>query len=100
MISPVQRWLGALAGLGGAILCWFLGSVLAPAVRTGQILQMGRTRYELIAFLFVPASVLAVLAFFWVPRQPDEGGSVRDGLRVRLLLALVFLVAFFLGFAR
>ena len=100
MISPILRWLGALAGLGSAILCWFLGSVLGTPVRTGQLLHLGRTRYELIAFLFVPASVLAVLALFWVPPQPHGGGSVRNASRVRLLLVLVFLVAFFLGFAR
>lgn len=100
MISPVSRWLGALAGLGSAILCWLLGSVLGTPTRTGQLLHLGRTRYELIAFLFVPAAVLAVLTFFWVPPQPDGEGSVRKASRVRLLLVLAFLVAFFSGFAR
>jgi hypothetical protein len=100
MISPLLRWLGALAGLGSAILCWFLGSVLSVPTRTGQLLHLDRARYELIVFLVVPASVLAVLALFWVPGQADGVGPVRGASRVRLLLVLVFVGAFLLGFAR
>ena len=100
MTSPILRWLGALAGLGSAILCWFLGSVVSSPARHGQLQHLGRDGYELIAFLFVPALILAVLALFWVPPPPDGTGSVRDATRVRLLLVLVFVVAFLVGFAR
>jgi len=98
MISPIRRWLGALAGLGSAILCWFLGSVVSSAARHGQ--HLGRDGYELIAFLSVPALVLAVLALFWVPPQRKGGSPLGDATRVRLLLVLVFVVAFLVGFAR
>ena len=94
MTSQLSRWLGVLAGLGSAILFWFLGSVLSAPLRAG------RARYELIAFLIVPASVLAVLALFWVPGHPDNIGRVGRASRVRLLLVLIFLGAFLLGFAR
>ena len=100
MISPLLRWLGALAGLGSAILCWFLGSVLAAPTRTGQLLHLGRARYELIVFLFVPASVLAVLALFWVPGHPDGIDPVRKASRLRILLLVLFLGAFLFGFSR
>ena len=100
MTSPLLRWLGALAGLGSAILCWFLGSVLSAPARAGQLLHLGRASYELIVFLIVPASVLAVLALFWVPGHPESDGAVGRASRVRLLLLLIFLGAFLLGFAR
>ena len=100
MTPPLLRWLGALAGLGSAILCWFLGSVLAAPVRAGQLLHLGRARYELIVFLLVPASVLAVLALFWVPGHPDGAGAVSRASRMRLVLVLIFLGAFLIGFAR
>ena len=100
MTSPFLRWLGALAGLGSAILCWFLGSVLSAPTRAGHLLHLGRARYELIVFLIVPASVLAVLALFWVPGHPESVGPVGRVSRVRLLLVLIFLGAFLLGFAR
>ena len=99
MTPPLLRWLGALAGLGSAILCWFLGSVLSAPLRAGQLLQLGRARYELIVFLIVPASVLAVLALFWVPGYPGSTGPVSRASRMRLLLVLIFLGAFLLGFA-
>ena len=100
MASQFSRWLGALAGVGSAILCWFLGDVLSAPIRAGQLLHLGRARYELIAFLIVPALVLAVLALFWVPGQPDGLGPVSRASRVRLLLVLIFLAAFLAGFAR
>jgi len=99
MTSPILRWLGALAGLGSVILCWFLGSVVSSPARHGQLQHLGRDGYELIAFLFVPALVLAVLALFWVPPQPKGAGTGGDATQVRLLLVLVFLVAFLVGFA-
>jgi hypothetical protein len=100
MTSPFLRWLGALAGLGSAILCWFLGSVLSAPTRAGQLLHLGRARYELIVFLMVPASVLAVLALFWVPGHPGTVSSAGRASRVRLLLVLILLAAFLAGFAR
>ena len=100
MVSPILRWLGALAGLGSAILCWFLGDVLSSPTRTGQLLHLDRTSYELIAFLLLPALVLAVLALFWVPPQTDATHPSRGASRIRLLLVLVFLGAFLVGFAR
>jgi len=100
MTSPLLRWLGALAGLGSAILCWFLGSVLSAPTRAGQLLHLGRARYELLVFLIVPASVLAVLALFWVPGHGESPGPGGRASRLRMLLVLVLLAAFLLGFAR
>ena len=40
MTSPILRWLGALAGLGSAILWWFLGDVLSGPFRKGQLLHL------------------------------------------------------------
>ena len=100
MTSPLLRWLGALAGLGSAILCWFLGSVLSAPTRAGQLLHLGRARYELIVFLIVPASVLAVLALFWVPGEPKSVGWAGRASKIRLLLILIFLVSFLMGFAQ
>jgi hypothetical protein len=97
MASRILRWLGALAGLGSAILLWFLGGLLAGPTRAGQLLHMGRANYELVAFLFLPALVMAVLALFWVPPQT---GPKSSGNRLRLLLILIFAGAFLLGSAR
>ena len=99
MTSPFSRWLGALAGVGSAILFWFLGGVVSPAIRAGQLLHLDRAHYELIVFLIVPASVLAVLALFWLPGHPDSTGPISQASRLRLLLVLIFLAAFLLGFA-
>ena len=55
--------------------------------------------YELIAFLFVPALILAVVAVFWVPPRLDGQGPTPEGARLRLLLVFVFLGAFLFGFA-
>jgi hypothetical protein len=100
MASRILRWLGALAGLGSAILLWFLGGVLSAPILHGRILQLSRARYELIAFLFLPALVLAVLALFWVPPQTDAADPNSRGGRQRLLLVLIFVGAFLMGFAR
>ena len=62
MTSPILRWLGVLAGIGSAILCWFLGDVLSTPARKGQLLHLDRAHYALNAFLFVPALILAVIA--------------------------------------
>jgi hypothetical protein len=100
MTPRILRWLGALAGLGSAILLWFLGGVLSAPIRHGQLLHLGRASYELIAFLFLPALVLAVLALFWVPPQTEATGPVSSANRLRLLLVVIFVGAFLLGFAR
>lgn len=100
MASRILRWLGALAGLGSAILLWFLGGVLSAPIRHGQLLHLGRASYELIAFLFLPALVLAVLALFWVPPQTDANSPSSSGNRTRLLLVVIFVGAFLLGLAR
>jgi hypothetical protein len=100
MVSPILRWLGGLAGLGSAILWWFLGSVLSAPTRSGELLHLGRARYELIVFLLVPALVLGVLALFWVAGPPDRVGSIRKASRTRMVLLLAFVAAFLVGFAR
>ncbi len=98
-ISPILRWLGALAGVGSAILCWFLGDLLSGPTRKGQLLRLDLAHYELIAFLLVPALVLAIVAVFWVPPRLSGGGPTPEGGRLRLLLVLIFLGAFLFGFA-
>jgi len=100
MVSPILRWLGALAGLGSAILCWFLGGVLSGPTRAGQLLHLDLAHYELIAFLVVPALVLAIVAVYWVPPRLAGQGPTPEGGRLRVLLVIIFVAAFFIGFAR
>jgi hypothetical protein len=100
MTSPILRLLGALAGLGSAILCWFLGSTLAPPLRQGRLLSLDGSRYALLAFLVVPALILAVVALFWVPPRVSGGGPLPEGRRWRLALVLLFLAAFVVGLVR
>jgi hypothetical protein len=97
MISPILRWLGALAGVGSAILWWFLGDALSGPARRGQLLHLDIAHYELIAFLFVPALILAVVALFWVPPRLDGDGPIPEGRRLRMLLVVIFLGAFLFG---
>ena len=99
MVPPILRWLGALAGLGSAILCWFLGDALSGPVRKGQLLRLDVAHYELLAFLLVPALVLAIVAVFWVPPRLKEEGPTPEGARLRLLLVVIFVAAFLFGFA-
>jgi hypothetical protein len=73
--------------------------VLAAPTRNGQLFHLDFAHYELIAFLFVPALILAVVALFWVPPRPDGQGPIPEGRRLRQLLILIFLGAFLLGFA-
>jgi hypothetical protein len=100
MISPILRILGAVAGLGSAVLCWFLGSTLAGPLHEGSLFSQDRARYELVAFLFVPALILAVVALFWVPPRVAGGGPLPEGRRWRTVLVLFFLAAFAVGVAR
>ena len=72
MTSPILRVLGALAGLGSATLCWFLGDTLAPAVREHKLFHMDGSHYALLAFLLVPALILAVVAI--TPRREPAPG--------------------------
>ena len=62
MTSPLLRLLGALAGLGSAILCWFLGNTLASPIRQHTFFDLDGSHYALMAFLLVPALTLAVVA--------------------------------------
>ena len=100
MTSPILRLLGALAGLGSATLCWFLGNALAGPLRQGTLFSLDGSRYALLAFLFVPALILAVVALFWVPPRVAGGGPLPEGRRWRLALVAVFLAAFAIGLAR
>jgi len=98
MTSPILRFLGAIAGLGSAMLCWFLGGALAPALRDHS--SIDRSRFALLGFLLVPALTLAVVSLFWVPPRVAGGGPLPEGARWRLALVLLFLAAFAVGLAR
>ncbi len=100
MISPVLRLLGMIAGIGSAVLFWFTGNALAGPLRQGQLLRLDASRYQLLAFLFVPALILAVVALFWVPPRMSGEGPLPEGKRLRLLLVLVFVASFLIGIAR
>ena len=99
MTSPILRSLGALAGLGSATLCWFLGDALAPALREHTLFHLDGSHYALLAFLLVPALILAVVALFWVPPRVEGGGSLPEGRRWRVGLILFLIAAFALGLA-
>jgi len=100
MTSPILRLLGAIAGFGSAVLCWFLGHTVSLPLRQGRIFELGSEQYALIAFLFVPALILAVVALFWVPPRVAGQPPLPEGWRWRIVLVLVFLVAFLVGVAR
>ena len=100
MTSPILRILGALAGLGSAILCWLIGSTLAPPFRHGTLSALDGSHRALLAFLLVPALILAVVALFWVPPRISGGGPLPEGRRWRLALVLLFLAALAIGLAR
>jgi hypothetical protein len=100
MTSPILRLLGAIAGLGSAILCWFFGSTLSPPLRQHTFFDLDGSHYALFAFLLVPALTLAVVALFWVPPRVSGGGPLPEGRRWRLALVLIFLAAFVSGLAR
>ena len=100
MTPIVLRVLGAVAGLGSAVLCWFLGSTLAPPLRQHTFFDMDGSRYALLAFLLVPALTLAVVALFWVPPRVSGGGPLPEGRRWRIALVLIFIAALISGLAR
>ena len=100
MTSPILRLLGALAGLGSAILCWFLGGAVAGPLRQHTLLSLDGAHYALLAFLLVPALILAVVALFWVPPRLAGGGPLPEGRIWRVALVLFFLAALALGMAR
>lgn len=100
MTSPILRLLGALAGLGSAVLCWFLGGAVAGPLRQRTLFSLDGTHYALLAFLLVPALILAVVALFWVPPRVSGGGPLPEGRIWRLALVLFFLAALALGMAR
>ena len=100
MTSVVLRVLGALAGVGSAVLCWFLGSTLSPALRQHTLFSFDGAKYALLAFLFVPALILAVVALFWVPPRVSGGGPLPEGRRWRLVLVMLFLMSFAAGLLR
>ena len=100
MTPLILRILGAVAGLGSAVLCWFLGSTLASPLRQGRLFTQGGAQYALLAFLFVPALIMAVLALFWVPPRVSGGGPLPEGKRWRAVLVLVLLAAFLVGLLR
>jgi hypothetical protein len=99
MTSPILRVLGAVAGLGSAILCWFLGTRLAMMRGPAVPLQSG-PQYALLAFLLIPALILAVVALFWVPPRVSGEGPLPEGRIWRLALVLIFAAAFISGLIR
>ena len=100
MTSPILRLLGALAGLGSAILCWFLGGAVGGPLRQGTLFALDGAHYALLAFLLVPALILAVVALFWVPPRVSGGGPLPEGRIWRVALVLFFLAALGLGMVR
>src|SRR5271165_4990420 len=100
MTSPILRILGAVAGLGSAVLCWFLGTRLALSRRPAAIPLQSGPQYALLAFLLIPALILAVVALFWVPPRISGEGPLPEGRIWRLALVLLFLAAFVSGLLR
>jgi hypothetical protein len=100
MTPLILRLLGALAGLGSTILCWFLGKTLSAPLRQHTFFDLDRSHYALFAFLLVPALTMAVVALFWVPPRISGGGPLPEGRLWRLALVLIFLAAFISGLAR
>ena len=100
MISPLLRILGAVAGFGSAVLFWFIGNALAQPVRNGGLLHQDASHYALLAFLLVPALILAVVALFWVPPREAGQGPAEEGKRLRAVLTAIFAAAFLVGIAR
>ena len=100
MTPLILRILGAVAEMGSAVLCWFLGSALASPLRQGRLFAQNKAQYALLAFLLVPALIMAVVALFWVPPRVSGGSPLPEGRRWRIVLVLILLAAFLLGLAR
>lgn len=100
MTSPILRVLGAVAGFGSAVLCWFLGKMLSGPLRNGSLFAQPTSQYALMAFLLVPALILAVVALFWVPPRVAGHGPLPEGRRWRIALVLIFLAAVVVGVLR
>ena len=62
-----------------------------------RLLQMDESHWALLAFLLIPALILAVVALFWVPPRVSGGGPLPEGRRWRMLLVGVFLAAIVAG---
>jgi hypothetical protein len=62
-------------------------------------LQSG-SQYALLAFLLIPALILAVVALFWVPPRESGGGPLPEGRTWRVALVLTFVAAFVSGLLR
>jgi hypothetical protein len=92
--------LGAVAGLGSAVLCWFLGNTLAAPLRQGRLFTQSGAQYALLAFLFVPALIMAVVALFWIPPRVSGGGPLPEGKWWHAILVLVLLAVFLIGLLR
>ena len=97
MTPIILRLLGAVAALGSATLLWFFGSAFGPPLRQHRLLQMDESHWALLAFLLIPALILAVVALFWVPPRVSGGGPLPEGRRWRMLLVGVFLAAIVAG---
>ena len=81
-------------------MCWFLGTRLALLLHAAAVPLQGVSQYALLAFLLIPALILAVVALFWVPPRVAGGGPLPEGKLWRLALVLLFLAAFIGGLVR
>jgi len=57
-------------------------------------------QYALLAFLLIPALILAVVALFWVPPRVSGEGPLPEGRIWRVALVLIFVAAFISGLVR
>ena len=73
---------------------------MAGPLRQRTLLALDGAHYALLAFLLVPALILAVVALFWVPPRLSGGGPLPEGRIWRLALVLFFLAALALGMVR
>jgi uncharacterized BrkB/YihY/UPF0761 family membrane protein len=89
---------GALAAVGSAILLWFFSGLLTPILHRGQLSAIDTDHWAMLAFLFLPAMVLAVVALFWVPPRPKGQGPIPEGRRWRIVLLCFFGAALLVGF--
>lgn len=100
MTSLILRLLGAVAAFGSAVVFFFLGRTLYGPLHDGRLFALRAPEYELIAFLFVPGLILAVVALFWVPPRKVSGPQLPQERQWRTVLVLIFLGAFMAGVFR